>query len=160
MDRSGLTSIRQDVGASSCIPDVHNVVLAYRGNALAIGRPGDDSHPFGMPTMGGYRACSGCIPYLHSLILTSRGDAFPVGRPCHHPYPTVVAPVSRNFALLANIPDLYLSPGTGGKISSMRRPCNCACPIGMAGIAENVVPGSSIPYLNAIICASAACRCK
>src|SRR5207248_235435 len=85
--------IDEDPLAGRGIPHLNRPVAAPRGDALAIGRPGDAvdrserircrQHRLKVASIGQDVFPCGSIPYLYSSILTPRGDTCAVGGPAH-----------------------------------------------------------------------------
>src|SRR5260370_28025154 len=65
---------------SLSLPHLHGLIFARRGDAVAIGRPGDRCHtPMSMPLIGEDVTSLYRIPDLHGLVSARRGDAPPIG---------------------------------------------------------------------------------
>src|ERR1700693_924876 len=64
-------------------PDAHGFIAACRGDAGAIGGPGERKDPALVSAPGMERAAVAGVPDAHGLILARRGDMGAVGRPGH-----------------------------------------------------------------------------
>src|SRR2546428_1976948 len=67
-------------------PDLYRMILPPRGDALAIGRPGDRIHLVCVLEVGEDTASSGSLPDLDGLIKTCRGNIPAIGRPGDRAY--------------------------------------------------------------------------
>src|SRR5450759_1677691 len=90
---------------SNGLPDLHCAVVACRGNAYAIGRPGYRIDGTDMTTIGKHDlACDG-IPYLHRLITASRSDASAIRRPCYSIDPIGMTVIGETCVACDDIPN-------------------------------------------------------
>ncbi len=87
-----MPAIDEDLPAICRIPDLRRLVLATRGDALAIGGPRHRRHDINLPlirvpAIDEDVSAICCVPDLNGAIQRAGGDAFAIGGPCCSRYP-------------------------------------------------------------------------
>src|SRR6266705_2548669 len=80
---TSMPAIGEDMPTIGGIPHLRRAIIASRGDALAIGRPGHRNHMISMATIGEDMLTIGCIPYLCRAVIAPRGDALAIRGPGH-----------------------------------------------------------------------------
>src|SRR5579859_5704708 len=136
----------------SCSPDLHRIIVACRGDACAIGRPGHLIYPIRMPFVNVDLAGIGCIPDLYCPIITPRSEPLTIRRPGHCPNGLCMPAIGGECISVVRIPNLHRVINTSrGDAVPIRRPSRRPYGIGMALVSEESLPTADLQHLHGII---------
>src|SRR6266487_2367891 len=88
-----MSTVGVDMPAIHSVPHLNCRIAAGRGDAFAIGRPGDHKNDVAMAFIDIDMSAIGSVPDLDYFIFASGGDAFATGRPGDCVYIIVVTTV-------------------------------------------------------------------
>src|SRR5262245_58224864 len=94
---------------SPCLPDLHRRIRASRGDARAIGGPGQGLYSTSMSIVSEDMAPVSGIPHLHCIIAAiagPRSDIPAIGRPGQGRDDTRMAAIGEDMAPVSGIPHL------------------------------------------------------
>src|SRR5438132_5304183 len=93
------------------IPYMYRLVIAGRGNELAVRGPSDSTYPLRVTMISAFREGSedvvfgGSIPDMDGLIVTSRGKTLAIGGPGESTHPVGVTTIGEGMVCCEGVPN-------------------------------------------------------
>src|SRR6266849_5648106 len=142
-----LRSPRSRLLACNPQPHLHGLIVACRGEALAIGGPCHAQHNISMLTLGEQVLPTASTPHPHGPIEACRGEALAIGGPPHAEHNISMPTVGEQGLPATGIPHLHGPvPACGGEVRTIRGPCHAGYSVSMPVVGEQGGPARGIPH--------------